>query len=308
MRCPACGARDTRVIDSRPSVEGDQIRRRRVCPECSRRFTTYETVDTVPLVVVKKDGRRQEFNPQKLLDGLVKACEKRPVPLDDLRALVDDIAAELRGDRSSEVPVGRIGELALGRLQDLDTIAYVRFASVYRNFEEPEDFLREVEHVFRGEGRSGSRSGNGVTVRVTRVREGDLPLPAYAHDGDAGVDLVNAGESLTLRPGERALVPTGLAVAVPPGYELQIRPRSGLALRHGLTVVNAPGTVDAGYRGEVGVILLNTDPGSTVTIERGERVAQAVLARCERIAWEEVASLDDTGRGEGGFGSTGRGA
>ena len=147
MRCPGCSARDTRVIDSRPSGDGDQIRRRRHCPECGGRFTTYERLDEVPLVVVKKDGRRQEFNAQKLLDGLVKACEKRPVPLAELRALVDDVMSGLRDERIMEVPVGRIGEMILARLQQLDTIAYVRFASVYRRFGDVTQFMNAIREL-----------------------------------------------------------------------------------------------------------------------------------------------------------------
>jgi len=305
MRCPSCGFSESRVIDSRPSQNGAQIRRRRSCPECSHRFTTYETFEEAPLLVVKKDGRREEFSREKLLEGFVRACQKRPVPVSTLENVVAEMAAGLREGRTREVPVQRIGELAVERLLEIDTIAYVRFVSVYKNFEEPEDFLREVGHLFTEEGRQlmGRRK---ISVRVARVGESTLPLPSYAHDGDAGVDLCNAGKSITLGPGERALVATGLAVAIPEGFELQIRPRSGLAAKHGLTVVNAPGTVDAGYRGEIGVILLNTDRVDAVTLEPGERVAQAVLTRCETISWDEVEKLDDTRRGAGGFGSTGR--
>ncbi len=301
MRCPACGHKDSRVIDSRPSGDGAQIRRRRVCPICNRRFTTYETFEEAPIVVIKKDGRREEFNKQKVLDGLVKACEKRPIPLSELDNLVDEMIAEVRERKMPEVTVKEIGEMAVTRLLALDTIAYVRFVSVYRSFEEPEDFLREVEHLFQGDKRKSP-----ITVQVKRVRDTDVPLPSYAHDGDAGVDLYNADEAITIKPGERALVPTGLAVAIPPGFELQIRPRSGLAVKHGLTVVNAPGTIDAGYRGEIGVIVLNTDKEKSITLETGERIAQAVLSRCETISWEQVEELTDSGRGDGGFGSTGR--
>ena len=143
-----------------------------------------------------------------------------------------------------------------------------------------------------------------MKVLVRRLPHGEgLPLPAYATDGAAGMDLL-AAAALTIPPGGRALVPTGLAIALPAGFELQVRPRSGLALRHGITVLNAPGTVDEDYRGEVGVILLNTG-AEPFAVARGDRVAQAVFAPVARAAWQEVDALPDTARGGGGFGSTG---
>ncbi len=150
---------------------------------------------------------------------------------------------------------------------------------------------------------------SGVTVSVTRLPHGaDLPLPEYATADSAGVDLLAAvAEDLTLAPGARALVPTGLAIALPPGYEAQVRPRSGLALRNGVTVLNSPGTVDSDYRGEVGVILANLgDVDFTVT--RGMRIAQMVVAPVSRLEWAETETLPESGRGAGGFGSTGTGA
>jgi len=132
-----------------------------------------------------------------------------------------------------------------------------------------------------------------------------LPLPAYATQGAAGMDLL-AARDMTLPAGGRALVPTGLCIAIPEGFEMQVRPRSGLALKHGVTVLNAPGTVDSDYRGEVGVILLNTS-AEPFAIARGERIAQAVFAPLIRAEWEEVVVLPETLRGAGGFGSTGRG-
>jgi dUTP diphosphatase len=146
-----------------------------------------------------------------------------------------------------------------------------------------------------------------VPVAVTVLRHGDgIPLPRYASAGAAGMDLVAALEApLTLGPGERAAVPTGIALALPEGYEAQIRPRSGLALQHGLTVLNSPGTVDADYRGEIRVILANLG-AVAVTLARGDRVAQLVLAPVSRIAWAPVGELPASRRGERGFGSTGR--
>jgi len=133
----------------------------------------------------------------------------------------------------------------------------------------------------------------------------DLPLPAYAHSGDAGADLC-AAEDVLLPPGGRATVGTGLAVAVPDGHAAFVHPRSGLAARHGITVVNAPGTVDAGYRGEVRVVLLNTDPAEPFTVRRGDRIAQLVVQPVTRVRFVDVAELPPSPRGEGGFGSTGR--
>jgi dUTP pyrophosphatase len=139
---------------------------------------------------------------------------------------------------------------------------------------------------------------------VRRLDPG-LPLPAYAHPGDAGADL-RAAADVVLPPGGRATVGTGIAVAVPDGYAAFVHPRSGLASRHGITVVNAPGTVDAGYRGEVRVVLLNTDPAEPFTVRRGDRIAQLVVQPVTRVRFLDMAELPATPRGEGGFGSTGR--
>jgi dUTP pyrophosphatase len=153
------------------------------------------------------------------------------------------------------------------------------------------------------------RADGGVPVPVERLAHAtDLPLPAYATPGSAGLDLLAAVDgAVEIAPGGRALVPTGLRMALPPGYEGQVRPRSGLALRHGVTVLNAPGTIDGDYRGEVGVILANLGEAPFV-VTRGMRIAQLVVAPVARVEWAEAAGLDDTaGRGAGGFGSTGLG-
>jgi dUTP pyrophosphatase len=142
-----------------------------------------------------------------------------------------------------------------------------------------------------------------VPVLIKRL-DGELPLPARAHPGDAGVDLF-AAVDVRLAPGERAVVPTGVAIALPDGYAAFVHPRSGLAARHGVTIVNAPGTVDAGYRGEIKVTLLNTDSGQTVRLGRGDRIAQLVVQRVVRPVFHEVQSLPGSARGDGGFGSTG---
>ncbi|MFN8642048.1 MAG: dUTP diphosphatase [Candidatus Binatia bacterium] len=147
-----------------------------------------------------------------------------------------------------------------------------------------------------------------VQLRVRRVRSDEplLPLPAYQTDGAAGMDLLaDVGAPVRLLPGQRALVPTGLAVAIPPGFEGQVRPRSGLALRHGLTLLNSPGTIDSDYRGEVGVLVVNLGQ-EPVEIRRGERIAQLVIAPVARASWTPVDTLAGTGRADGGFGHTGR--
>ena len=145
-----------------------------------------------------------------------------------------------------------------------------------------------------------------VTIQVRRLPHSDgLPLPAYATTGAAGMDLLAAVEApVTIEPGKRALIPTGLAIALPPGFEMQVRPRSGLALRNGILLPNSPGTIDEDYRGEVQVILLNAGD-VPFTVERGMRIAQAVVAPVVRAEWQEVENLDDTTRSTGGFGSTG---
>ena len=151
--------------------------------------------------------------------------------------------------------------------------------------------------------RSAGGSERGVEILVTRLDEA-VPLPSYAHPGDAGADLVSTVD-VHLEPGERALVPTGIALALPDGYVGLVHPRSGLAARFGVTVVNAPGTVDAGYRGEVSVLLVNLDPRTPVDLARGDRVAQLVVQQVERARFVEVDRLPGSTRGGGGYGSTG---
>ncbi|MEO6511222.1 MAG: dUTP diphosphatase [Nocardioides sp.] len=146
----------------------------------------------------------------------------------------------------------------------------------------------------------GGRSLEVAVVRLDR----DLPLPSYAHPGDAGADLLTTVD-VTLAPGERALVPTGIALALPEGYVAFVQPRSGLAARHGVSVVNTPGTVDSGYRGEITVLLINHDPVDSVELRRGDRVAQLVVQRYESARFVEVDQLPDSVRGSGGYGSTG---
>src|SRR6185437_8276194 len=162
---------------------------------------------------------------------------------------------------------------------------------------------REPSPCGRGQGEGRTRA---MKIRIRRLPHGEgLPLPAYATAGAAGMDLLAAVLApVTIPPGGRALIPTGLALALPPGHELQVRPRSGLALRHGIVLPNSPGTIDEDYRGELQVIVLNAGD-APFTVERGMRIAQAVLAPVLRAEWDEVADLDDTPRSTGGFGSTG---
>jgi dUTP pyrophosphatase len=142
-----------------------------------------------------------------------------------------------------------------------------------------------------------------MDIPIVRL-DTDLPVPSYAHPGDAGADL-HAATNVTLAPGERQLVPTGIALALPEGYVGLVHPRSGLAARHGLSIVNAPGTIDAGYRGEVQVCLVNLDPTTAISLRRGDRIAQLVVQRVEQARFVEVVDLPESARGAGGYGSTG---
>ena len=147
MKCPYCGEADSKVIDSRPADDGARIRRRRECPRCKRRFTTYEVVETVPMMVVKKDRSREAFDRQKLLRGLQRACEKRPVTYEMLEKAVDNIEQVLMSGYEREVGSGRIGELAMEELKQIDEVAYVRFASVYQQFADVESFFNELKKL-----------------------------------------------------------------------------------------------------------------------------------------------------------------
>ena len=159
MRCPQCSTRDTRVVDSRDLDESATIRRRRECPACSARFTTYERVEAARLVVVKRDGTRQEFDRDKLASGLAKALTRRPVPDDSAERAADSIEGELRSSGLSEIPSSRVGAMAMDRLRAMDHIAYIRFASVYQSFEDLADLKREVDQLFdEGTPKKGKRT------------------------------------------------------------------------------------------------------------------------------------------------------
>ena len=147
MRCPYCSYSESKVIDSRPAEEGTTIRRRRECLSCGKRFTTYEIMERLPLLVIKRDGSRQSFDRVKVINGMVKACEKRPVPVDQIERVADEIEQELQSSLEREVSSAQIGEMIMDRLRDMDQVAYVRFASVYRQFKDINTFLEELNKL-----------------------------------------------------------------------------------------------------------------------------------------------------------------
>ena len=147
MKCPYCGHPESKVIDSRPAEEGATIRRRRECLACQKRFTTYEIIETLPLVVIKRDGSRQSFDKSKLINGMVRACEKRPVTLSQLESIADDIEQELQSALEREISTVDIGEMVMARLKTVDEVAYVRFASVYRSFKDINTFMEELSKL-----------------------------------------------------------------------------------------------------------------------------------------------------------------
>jgi transcriptional repressor NrdR len=156
MRCPFCEAQDTRVIDSRPTEDGHAIRRRRECDKCGKRFTTYEKVEEITFMVIKKDGSREAFDRNKVLNGILKACEKRPVSMADVERIVDDIERSLNNMMQKEIESKVIGEIIMEHLKDLDEVAYVRFASVYRQFKDVSTFVQEIEKLL-GDDTKGRR-------------------------------------------------------------------------------------------------------------------------------------------------------
>ena len=149
MKCPYCGYDESKVIDSRPTDEGERIRRRRECLKCGKRFTTYEVIETVPIIVIKKDKSRESFDRNKLLNGLLRACEKRPVSIDTLERLVDEIEGSLQNSLDREVPSSLIGKYAMEKLKNIDEVAYVRFASVYREFKDIATFKEELDRMVK---------------------------------------------------------------------------------------------------------------------------------------------------------------
>jgi len=149
MKCPFCAHAESRVVDSRPAEDGATIRRRRECLSCSKRFTTYEIVERLPIIVAKKDGSRETFDKQKLLDGMLRACANRPVPLASLQGVANEIELELQNSLENEISTTHIGELVMSKLKDLDEVAYVRFASVYRKFTDVNSFMQEISKLVK---------------------------------------------------------------------------------------------------------------------------------------------------------------
>ena len=147
MKCPFCSHENTRVIDSRPAEDNNSIRRRRVCDECGKRFTTYEKIETIPLIIIKKDNNREAYDRAKIEAGVLRACHKRPVSAQQITTLVDEVENEIFNREEREIPSGTIGELVINKLKDLDAVAYVRFASVYREFKDVNTFMDELKSV-----------------------------------------------------------------------------------------------------------------------------------------------------------------
>ena len=147
MKCPFCSHENTRVIDSRPAEDNNSIRRRRVCDECGKRFTTYEKIETIPLIIIKKDNNREAYDRAKIEAGMLRACHKRPVSAQQITTLVDEVENEIFNREEREIPSGTIGELVMNKLKDLDAVAYVRFASVYREFKDVNTFMDELKSV-----------------------------------------------------------------------------------------------------------------------------------------------------------------
>ena len=147
MKCPFCSSENTRVIDSRPADDNNSIRRRRMCDECGKRFTTYEKVETIPLIVIKKDNNREQYDRAKIEAGVLRACHKRPISANDINKLIDEVETEIFSREEKEIPSDEIGEIVMDKIKDLDDVAYVRFASVYREFKDVNTFMSELKKI-----------------------------------------------------------------------------------------------------------------------------------------------------------------
>ena len=147
MKCPFCNSEDTRVIDSRPADDNNSIRRRRLCDECGKRFTTYEKVETIPLIVIKKDNSREQYDRSKIEAGVLRACHKRPVSVNQINKMIDDVETEIFSREEKEIPSSEIGEIVMDKLKDVEEVAYVRFASVYREFKDVNTFMNELKKI-----------------------------------------------------------------------------------------------------------------------------------------------------------------
>jgi transcriptional repressor NrdR len=196
MRCPFCGHIEDKVVDSRESREGDAIRRRRECLKCGRRFTSYERLEEVPILIVKKDGRREPFDHQKLLRGIMSACQKRPVSLGRLEEAAGDIHAKLMESPDREVPSRQLGELVMDALKQIDSVAYVRFASVYRDFKDLPDFVRALESLMPASGAPGLRLSLPPPPRAAKAPlDAGAPKATLDSDGPKGAQDPGASEA-----------------------------------------------------------------------------------------------------------------
>ena len=162
MKCPFCSHENTRVIDSRPAEDNNSIRRRRVCDECGKRFTTYEKIETIPLIIIKKDNNREAYDRAKIEAGVLRACHKRPVSAQQITTLVDEVENEIFNREEREIPSGTIGELVMNKLKDLDAVAYVRFASVYREFKDVNTFMDELKSVLNDKNHNQNQNRTSV--------------------------------------------------------------------------------------------------------------------------------------------------
>jgi len=170
MRCPFCGFLEDKVVDSRESKDGDSIRRRRECLECGRRFTSYERIDEIPYMVVKKDGRREPFDRHKVMSGLLRACEKRPISAGQLEAIVDAVEKTVQDSPDRELSTSEIGKVIMRRLKELDKVAYVRFASVYLEFEDVSEFMSELKDLVRSRDKAQTKRRPAKTQRISRKK------------------------------------------------------------------------------------------------------------------------------------------
>ena len=196
MKCPYCGYKESKVIDSRPAEEGSSIRRRRECLSCAKRFTTYETVESLPMVVIKKDGSRQSFDKRKVLNGMIRACEKRPVPFEVLEQKADEIEQTLQNSLEREVSTEYIGELVMDKLRAVDEVAYVRFASVYRQFKDIDTFMKELNKLLE------SKCATGYS---------EWRFPAFPRAPEAATGAPRHTRGTRPRPARRQSCPRGQA-------------------------------------------------------------------------------------------------
>ncbi len=312
MRCPQCGARETRVVDSRDLDDSATIRRRRECAACSMRFTTYERIEAARLIVIKRDGTRQEFDRERLVSGLRKALTRRPVPEDASETAADAIEAELRSAGVGEVPSSRIGALAMEQLRGIDQIAYIRFASVYQSFEDLEALKREVDSLYAERGSGSVREMSVLsdrdiraaleagTVRITPYDAEDLQpssvdlhldrsFRVFRNNRYAFIDVrapqpdltelltVADDEPFILHPGEFVLGQTHEWVELPNDLVARLEGKSSLG-RLGLLIHSTAGYVDPGWKGNLTLELSNVAK-LPIALYAGMRIGQISFFR-----------------------------